>query len=160
MQIREATSHDIEGMWSLFCGVRANGELRYSAKIGREEFSVQWFNRDLQTYVAEELPHLLGAYKLGVNFPGINSHVAAAYYLVHTAVRGRGVGRALIEHSISRAQDVGYLEMQFNYIPSTSQPTMTLYTELGFDIIETQPRAFTDRCGELCEAYVLQRFLQ
>ncbi|WP_157954185.1 GNAT family N-acetyltransferase [Microbulbifer sp. A4B17] len=160
MEIRQATDSDLEGIWSLFCAVRSSGELRYSNKISREAFSAQWLNEDLQTYVAEELPHLLGVYKLGVNFPGINSHVATASFLVHTEVRDRGVGRALVQHAISRAQDAGYLQMQFNYVPSDNLPAITLYTELGFSIIETLDKAFTDSSGKLRDAYVLQRFLQ
>ncbi|WP_444918525.1 GNAT family N-acetyltransferase [Microbulbifer sp. JMSA003] len=160
MDIRQAIESDLEGMWSLFSVVRNRGDLPFSHKISREVFSAQWLNDDLQTYVTEELPHLLGVYKLGVNFPGIHSHVATANFLVHTDVRDRGVDRALVQHAIARAQDAGYLEMQFNYVPSDNEPVITLYTELGFTIIKTLDRAFTDPLGRLQDAYVMQRFLQ
>lgn len=65
-----------------------------------------------------------------------------------------------ISGSIARAQDAGCLEMQFNYVPGTNRAALTLYEELGFEVVETLPAAFPDPRRGLVEAYVMHRFLQ
>lgn len=161
MHIREALEGDLESMWGIFRAVLAGrGALPFSAAIDRDAFHCQWFSDDLLTYVAEEGPHQLGMYKLGANYPGLTHHIAGATYLVRPEVRDRGVGRALAQHSIARAQDADYLEMQFNFVPSNNTAALTLYQELGFTIIETLPKVHRDPQRGLVDAYVMQRFLQ
>ncbi|SEA14810.1 GNAT family N-acetyltransferase [Microbulbifer marinus] len=160
MHIREAVEEDLESMWGIFRAVRGGDALPFSAAIDRDAFHCQWFSEALLTYVAEEGPHQLGMYKLGANYPGLAHHVASATYLVRPEVRDRGVGRALVQHSIARAQDADYLEMQFNYVPSSNVPAVTLYQELDFTIIDTLPNAFRDPQRGLVDVYVMQRFLQ
>ncbi|SHF25763.1 Ribosomal protein S18 acetylase RimI [Microbulbifer donghaiensis] len=160
MHIREAVEEDLESMWGIFRAVRADGDLPFSGAIDRDAFHCQWFGGDLLTYVAEEGPHQLGIYKLGVNYPGLAHHICAATYLVRPEVRDRGVGRALVQHSIARAQDADFLEMQFNYVPGNNVAAVTLYQELGFTIIDTLPKTCLDPQRGLEDVYVMQRFLQ
>jgi len=47
-------------------------------------------------------------YKFGANYPGRGAHVASATYLISPEAQGRGIGRALVEHSLAQAQDAGY----------------------------------------------------
>ena len=47
---------------------------------------------------------LLGTYHLGPNHGGPGSHIANASYMVAPAARGRGVGRAMVEHSLGAPQ--------------------------------------------------------
>ncbi|WP_323846297.1 N-acetyltransferase [Microbulbifer magnicolonia] len=161
MHIREAVEEDLESLWGIFRAVQAGGDaLPFSAQLDRDAFQCQWFSDGLLTCVAEEDVHQLGIYKLGANFPGLEQHVASASYLVRPEVRDRGVGRALVQHSVARAQDADYLEMQFNYVPSSNRAAVTLYEELGFEIIETLPMACRDPQRGLVDAYVMHRFLQ
>lgn len=160
MHIREAVEDDLEAMWGVFLAVKGDGALPFSAAVDRDAFGAQWLAPGLSTCVAEEDVHLLGMYKLGANYPGLAHHIAGASYLVRPEVRDRGVGRALAQHSIARAQDADYLEMQFNYVPASNRAARTLYGELGFEVVETLPAAFRDPQRGLVDAYVMHRFLQ
>ncbi|MFC6633680.1 GNAT family N-acetyltransferase [Microbulbifer taiwanensis] len=161
MHIREAVEDDLEAMWGIFRAVTATGDtLPFADTMDRDTFRAHWFGPGQVTCVAEEDVHLLGMYKLGANYPDLGSHVASATYLVRPEVQGRGIGRALVQHSIARAQDADYLAMQFNYVVSTNRAAVTLYEELGFEIVGTLPKAFRHAEKGLVDAFVMHRFLQ
>ena len=44
----------------------------------------------------------VGIYHLSPNQPGAGAHIANGSYMVAAAARGRGIGRALVEHSLAR----------------------------------------------------------
>ncbi len=96
-------------------------------------------------------------YKFGANYPGLGSHVATATYLVDPEAQGLGVGRALVQHSLTQAKDSGYLAMQFNYVLSSNAPAVELYKKLGFAIVGTLPQAFRHRRLGLVDVYVMHR---
>src|SRR3546814_3874644 len=99
-------------------------------------------------------------YKFGANYPGLGSHVASATYIVRPAAQGKGIGRALVQHSLSRAKNDGFMAMQFNYVVSSNAPAVELYKKLGFTIAGTLPKAFRHQQLGLVDAYVMYRFLQ
>lgn len=99
-------------------------------------------------------------YKSGANYPGFGAHVASATYVVRPAAQGRGIGRALVQHSLAQAQSDGFLAMQFNYVVSSNAPAVELYKKLGFTIAGTLPKAFRHKQLGLVDAYVMHRFLQ
>jgi ribosomal protein S18 acetylase RimI-like enzyme len=68
-------------------------------------------------------------YKLGANYQDLGSHVASATYVVSPTARGQGIGRALVEDSLARAREAGYLAMQFNDVVSTNTVAVRLYEE-------------------------------
>ncbi len=74
---------------------------------------------------------LVGAYYLKPNFVGKAAHIANAGYIVASAARRRGVGRALVEDSVKRAPLAGFDAIQFNLVFS-SNPARGLYEELGW----------------------------
>jgi GNAT superfamily N-acetyltransferase len=54
----------------------------------------------------------------------------------------RGVGRALGEYALAWARDAGYSAMQFNAVVATNTAAVSLWEELGFEIVGTVPEAF------------------
>jgi ribosomal protein S18 acetylase RimI-like enzyme len=99
-------------------------------------------------------------YKVGANYPDLGSHVASATYLVSPQAQGKGIGRSLVNHSLSQAQSDGFSAMQFNYVVSTNIAAVALYGKLGFAIVGTLPKAFRHKRLGLVDAYVMHRFLQ
>src|SRR3546814_13171376 len=77
-------------------------------------------------YVAVIGSDVLGMYKFGANYPGLGSHVASATYIVRPAAQGKGIGRALVQHSLSRAKNDGFMAMQFNYVVSSNAPAVEI----------------------------------
>jgi ribosomal protein S18 acetylase RimI-like enzyme len=160
MHIRQATIADFDAMWDIFQSVIATGDaLPFSVDFDQETFHAHWLGSQV-SYVAVTEAGVLGMYKLGSNYPAHGSHVASATYAVSPPAQGKGIGRALINHSLAQAQGAGYMAMQFNYVVSTNAPAVELYKKLGFAIVGTLPKAFRHQQLGLVDAYVMFRFLQ
>jgi ribosomal protein S18 acetylase RimI-like enzyme len=160
MMIRQAVTADLEAMWDIFQSVIASGDtLPFADGFNRETFQSHWFGAQT-SYVAMAGSSVVGMYKSGANYPGLGSHIASATYMVSPAAQGRGVGRALVEHSLAQAHSNGFLAMQFKYVVSTNAPAVELYKKLGFAIVGTLPKAFRHRRLGLIDAHVMFRFLQ
>jgi ribosomal protein S18 acetylase RimI-like enzyme len=102
---------------------------------------------------------VVGTYHLGPNHAGPGGHVASASYMVAAGVRGQGVGRRLVEHSLDRARAGGYLGMQFNAVAATNASAIGLYEQLGFETIGVVPRAFRHPTAGLVGLHVMYRDL-
>jgi GNAT superfamily N-acetyltransferase len=118
-----------------------------------------WLDARGVVFLAELDGALAGSYVLKPCQPGRGSHVANAGYMTLEAFRGRGVGRALGVHSIREARERGYLALQFNFVVSTNESALRLWTSLGFRAVGTSPAAFRRPNGDLVDAFVLHRRL-
>lgn len=76
------------------------------------------------------------------NYPGGGAHIANTGYMVAQDAGGRGVGRALCQHSMDTAKAQGFRAMQFNFVVSTNASAMHLWQSLGFEIIGHVPGSF------------------
>ncbi|GAB2867086.1 hypothetical protein GCM10027277_40050 [Pseudoduganella ginsengisoli] len=147
-------------MREIFNAIAAAGDaLPFSSAMAPETFYSHWFGAH-RAYVAEDGAGIIGMYKVGANYPDRGSHIGSATYLVAPAAQGKGVGRALVTHSIAQALEDGFLAMQFNYVVSTNAAAVTLYEKLGFTIAGTLPRAFLHAALGLVDAYVMYKPLR
>lgn len=159
MDIRPARAGDFDVMWGMFKhAIATQDALPFAGTFEVETFRAHWFQAQTP-YVAVLEDRVVGMYKMGPNFPDLWAHVASATYVVDAAARGRGVGRALVEHSLERARAEGFLAMQFNYVVSTNGPAVALYRKLGFAVVGTLPEAFRHRESGLVDVFVMHRFL-
>jgi len=157
MQIRQARHSDLDAMWRICQAVIAVGDaLPFSDDFDLDTFRSHWFGPHA-SFVAVTEAGIVGMYKYGANYPGRGAHVASATYLVSPEAQGRGIGRALVEHSLAQAQDAGYRAMQFNYVVSTNAPAVELYRRLGFVIVGTLPQAFRHKQLGFVDAHVMYR---
>jgi ribosomal protein S18 acetylase RimI-like enzyme len=160
MQIRQADEEDLDGMLAVLRAVLVPGDtLPFLETTSKEDFRSTWLGGGQCSWVAVTEAALVGMYAMGANRSGRGSHVASATYAVHPAAQGRGIGRALVEHSLAEAAHAGFLAMQFNYVVSTNIAAIRLYENLGFDIVGTLPKAFRHETLGLVDAYVMYRFL-
>ena len=159
MEIRPASADDIETMLAIFQATIATEDaLPFAGTFEAGTFRSHWFG--VQAAVVAVLEgRVAGMYKMGANYPDLGAHVASATYVVDPRVQGRGIGRALVEHSLDRARSEGFLAMQFNYVVSTNAPAVELYRKLGFAVVGTLPAAFRHRTLGLVDVYVMHRFL-
>ena len=157
--IRRAEPDDLDAMWAVFQPLLAAGDaFPFGPTFEKSTFQLHWFGSHA-AYVAEMGGEVVGIYKLGANYPDHGAHVASATYAVDVNRQGKGIGRALVEHSLQQARAQGFLAMQFNYVVSTNLPAMRLYERLGFQIAGRLPRAFRHRTLGLVDAVVLFREL-
>ncbi len=97
-----------------------------------------------QTYcgVAVEDGRVVGLYILHPNNVGRCGHIANASYAVASDARGKGIGRALVEDSLSQAKAHGFRIMQFNAVVASNAGARHLYEKLGFVQLGTIPKGF------------------
>jgi len=158
--IRTATDTDRDAIWKIFCEVGAPGDTyAFDPKISREDALAYWFRADTRTYVAEKDREIVGTYVLRPNQPGGGAHVANAAFMVAVHARGKGVGRAMGEHSLSEASCFGFRAMQFNFVVSTNESALRLWKQLKFKIVGTLPGAFRHPTKEYVDVYVMFRSL-
>lgn len=105
-----------------------------------DDFAEYWLAGKSAVVVARLGSTLAGSYYLRPNFPGRAAHIANAGYFVVPDLRGRGIGRALVEHSFVEARALGFDALMFNLV-FASNPARRLYERLGFEAIGRIPEA-------------------
>ena len=158
--IRKAEESDFDDVWRIFHQVVQQGDsYAYDPDTTREQAHSIWMSGAQKTYVASVDDRIVGTYILQPNQPGLGSHVANAGYMVSADGRGKGIGRAMCEHSLEEARKMGFHAMQFNMVVSTNEPAVALWKKFGFSIVGTLPKAYRHRNLGLVDAYVMHRFL-
>ena len=144
MEIREFVEEDWPLVWPVVREVvRAGDTYTYPPSMGADEAREVWvLDPPGRTVVAVEDGDVLGTARMGPNKPGPGSHLANASYMVASAARGKGVGKALCQHSLDWAAGSGYAGMVFNAVVESNTGAVALYERLGFSIVGTVPGAF------------------
>ena len=160
MEIRAAIRADRDAIWKIFHEILAAGDTyALDPKMSREDALAYWFRADTQTYVAEKDGTVVGTYILRPNQLGSGSHVANAAFIVASNAQGSGVGRAMAEHCLAEARQMGFRAMQFNFVISTNTPAIHLWKQLGFKIVGTLPGAFRHPEKGYVDVHVMYRSL-
>jgi ribosomal protein S18 acetylase RimI-like enzyme len=158
LKIRPAAKGDDAAIWSIMEAiVRAGETYALPPDMTKLDGLNYWTGRDRETFVAEEDGNVIGTYYIRANQMGGGSHVANCGYMTHMAARGRGVARAMCEHSLAHARDRGFRAMQFNLVVSTNERAVRLWQSLGFDIAGRLPLAFRRPSGDYVDALVMFR---
>ncbi|MEU8888508.1 GNAT family N-acetyltransferase [Streptomyces sp. NPDC048442] len=145
MLIREATADDWAAIWPFFHKITAAGDtFTFPVDLDRETGRGWWMlDAPNRTVVAvDDTGEILGTAKMNSNQRGNGAHVASASYMVDPAHGGRGVGRALVGHTLDWARAEGFRSMQFNAVAASNTHAVRLYEQLGFRIIGTVPEGF------------------
>jgi ribosomal protein S18 acetylase RimI-like enzyme len=143
MMIRLATAAEHEPIWDVLAPTFRSGETYPLARdLGRDDGLAYWLAPGHEVFVAEEEGRVLGTYYLCANQKGGGSHVANCGYVTASWATGRGVARALCEHSLERAAARGFKAMQFNFVVSTNERALRLWHACGFEIVGRLPAAF------------------
>jgi ribosomal protein S18 acetylase RimI-like enzyme len=79
--------------------------------------------------------------------------------MVARHTQGLGVGRAMAEHCLAQARQIGFRAMQFNFVVSTNTPAIHLWQQLGFEIVGTLPGAFRHPEKGFVDVHVMYRSL-
>ena len=143
MNIREATRDDFDQIWPIFHEIVEAGETyAYPRDITIEQALVLWMDTPRMTFVAEEDGKILGTYFIKTNPLVEGGHVCNCGYMVSSAARGHGLATAMCEHSQAIAREFGYEAMQFNFVASSNDAAVRLWTKLGFETVRRLPNAF------------------
>jgi ribosomal protein S18 acetylase RimI-like enzyme len=143
MPIRLATDDDAEAIWRIIGPVIAAGETYAMPRDWtRVEALENWFSPEHEVFVSEEEGAVVGTYYLQANKPGGGSHVANCGFATAGHATGRGVARAMGLHALDRARSRGFRAMQFNFVVSSNERAVRLWTSLGFETVGRLPDAF------------------
>ena len=72
---------------------------------------------------------------------------------------GRGVARAMCEHSLEFGKAKGFQAMQFNFVVSTNEAAVHLWGKCGFAVVGRLPGAFLHPRLGYVDALVMWRQL-
>jgi L-amino acid N-acyltransferase YncA len=159
--IRPARAGDAEAIWRVLePTIRAGETYALPPDMTRDEALAYWTARDRDTFVAADADgRVLGTYFVRANQAGGGAHVANAGYVTAGWAAGRGVARAMCEHSLAHARARGFRAMQFNFVVSSNDRAVRLWRHLGFDVVGRLPLAFRRPSGEYVDALVMFRAL-
>ncbi len=160
ISMRPATEDDFPSIWRIFQEIIAAGDTYTQDETFSEHEARQlWLGPRVRCFVAEADGQVVGAYKILPNYPGRGAHIANGSYIVDAGLRGGGIGRLMVEHSLREASNAGYRAIQFNFVVSTNVGAIKLYEKLGFRTLATIPAAFRhDQLGYV-DALVMHRSL-
>ena len=158
--IRPATEADWPAVWELFRTVAAAGDVfAYDEHTTEQTARKLWFDPPASCFVAEIDGRFAGTYYVRPNHPGRGNHVANAGYMVAPAFRGRGLARAMCEHSIDAARRLGFTAMQFNFVVASNAAAVRVWEACGFAVVGRLPGAFRHRELGPVDALVMFRTL-
>jgi GNAT superfamily N-acetyltransferase len=160
LTVRPVRIDDRDAMWSIMEPVvRAGETYTLPVDMGREAALDYWYDESHEVFVAEEAGDVLGTYFLRANQAGGGGHVANCGYMTATAAQGKGVARAMLEHSLLRAGERGFRAMQFNFVVSTNERAAKTWLSYGFEIVGRLPGAFRHPQLGYVDALVMYRQL-
>jgi ribosomal protein S18 acetylase RimI-like enzyme len=158
--IRSARLGDREGIWAILEPVLRAGETYTLPRdISRDDALAYWYRDDHEVFVGEDAGQIVGTYFLRANQAGGGSHVANCGYMTSPAAQGKGVGRAMLEHSLARARTREFLAMQFNFVISTNERAVKTWEAYGFDTVGRLPSAFKHPVHGFVDALVMYKRL-
>ena len=141
--IRPATDADGDAIWTILKPIVEGGAHFCAPPHGGREGAFAYFCPETaENFVAEVEGRILGVSYLKPNQTGNGDHVCNAGYATHADARGRGIARALLDHSLTRARERGFEAMQYNFVVSTNTRAIDTWTRAGFAIVGRLPGAF------------------
>src|SRR5450631_1444732 len=156
LTIRAATGADGDAIWAILEPTfRAGETYPIPRDIGRADALAYWQTPGHTVFVAEDSGRIVGTYYLRANNRGGGAHVANCGYMVAAAAMGRGVARAMCEHSLRQARQRGFRAMQFNFVIASNERAVRLWQACGFTIAGRLPAAFAHPRLGLVNALVM-----
>lgn len=143
---RQAAGADWEQIWPIFEAVVRGGDTYpYLPDTSFEQARLMWMSDESvqrTTFVAERDGRIVATSYVKPNAVGLMNHIANGGWMVAPTERGRGLGRRFAEWTLVEAKRLGFTHMQFNAVVETNEPSIRLWTALGFELIGTLPDAF------------------
>lgn len=160
MMIRAAAERDHEAIWQILEPmIRAGDTYPLPSDLGRTDALTYWFAPDHEVFVADANDLIVGTYYLRANQRGAGAHVANCGYVTAPAARGRGIARAMCQHSLARARTRGFRAMQFNFVVSTNERAVRLWQACGFAVVGRLPEVFHHPIRGYVDAFVMFQLL-
>jgi len=142
MEIRPYTEEDLPSMIRIWNQVIEAASSFPQEEYLNEETGKAWFSSQTYCGVAVENGTVIGLYTIRPNNVGRCSHAANAFYAVDKERRGRHIGTQIVEDSLVKAKELGFMFMQFNSVLECNIHARHVYERLGFVQVGTIPNGY------------------
>ncbi|KAB7614647.1 GNAT family N-acetyltransferase [Amylibacter sp. SFDW26] len=143
MIIRRANTQDRPEIWAILKPVFRSGETyAVNPDISEKDALSYWIDGSHTAFVVEYEKQILGTYYICPNQSGHGAHICNCGFITHPDAQGKGIARAMIEHSLKAAPEMGFRGMQFNFVLASNERAIATWQKYGFDIIGHIPEAF------------------
>lgn len=160
LTIREIDASTFDRVWPIFHEVVSSGDTyAFDPATTPAQAQAVWTTPPTRAFVAELDGVAVGTYMLRPAQPSLGNHVANAGYMVASAHRGRGIARAMCEHSMAEARAAGFRAMQFSFVVSTNAVAVALWQHCGFAVVGRVPAAFRHARLGLVDVLIMHRGL-
>lgn len=160
MQIRPADPADDDAIWAILKpAIEAGDSFTADPRGGRAGAFAYWRPEGAANFVAELDGRVVGTSYLRSNQTGGGAHVANAGYCTAPEAQGRGVARALLDHSLAEARRRGFRAMQYNFVVATNTRAIDTWTRAGFATVGRLPGAFLHPTEGYVDALVMYKDL-
>ena len=158
--IRPYRPADAAPLWAMLEPVfRAGDTYAVDPAITREDAVAFWTGAPHEAFIAEADGAVVGTYYIQPNQQGGGAHVCNCGYVTGAAARGKGIARAMLDDSLTRARAAGYRAMQYNFVVATNIRAVETWKANGFDVVGRLPRAFHHPAEGYVDALVMYREL-
>lgn len=158
--IRPAQAKDHDAIWAILKPVfRAGDTYTIDRDISRVDALAYWCGAAHAAFVAEYAGEILGTYYMRRNQAGGGAHVCNCGYMTAKAAQGRGVARAMLDHSLAEAPRRGYRAMQYNFVVATNTRAIATWEKAGFRTVGRLPAAFRHPADGYVDALVMWKDL-
>ena len=158
LAIRPATRADDDAVWAILAPTfRAGETYPIPRDISRSDALAYWHSPGHSVFVAVADGAVAGTYYLRANNRGGGAHVANCGFMTAGQFSGRGIARAMCEHSLEEARSRGFTAMQFNFVIASNERAVRLWRACGFTVAGTLPGVFDHPSRGLVDAYVMFR---
>ena len=140
--IRQYCHDDIPSMTQIWNDVVNEANAFPQIDTLNESSSQDFFASQSFTAVAELNGEIVGMYILHPNNIGRCGHIANSSYAVKKSMRGKHIGRKLVEHSLKKGHELGFRLLQFNAVVKSNAGAIGLYEKLGFVRLGVIPGGF------------------
>lgn len=160
INIRKTTQKDRPAIWAILEPIfRAGETYAVDPDISEADALNYWTKGTHTSFVAEQGGQVYGTYFMCPIQGGNGAHICNCGYATHIKAQGKGIARAMLEHSLENAPQMGFRAMQFNFVLASNIRAVAIWEKHGFDIIGRIPAAFNHPKNGFVDALVMHKRL-